>query len=86
MPITDRDCVQYARECVWLARVVRDLEIREQLFDMAREWMAAAMHEITSTSRASQPPACSTKAPHELNGQTLQVMPNKVASTACCRE
>ena len=35
----------YARECVRLANLITDPLIRERLFQMAREWMAAAMHE-----------------------------------------
>jgi hypothetical protein len=36
MPTTNDECVSYARDCV---------RIREQLLNMAREWMAQAMHE-----------------------------------------
>jgi hypothetical protein len=43
----------YARECVRLARLTGDPHIREQLFQMAREWMAAAMCEENMTSRKS---------------------------------
>jgi hypothetical protein len=47
-PITsDEECVEYARECVRLAGLTKDLQLRDQLFNMAREWMAAAMHEGT---------------------------------------
>jgi hypothetical protein len=35
----------YARECVRLASLITDHLIRERLFQMAREWMAVAMHE-----------------------------------------
>ena len=48
---TDRECVEFARECVRLARLVQDLEVREQLIDMAREWMAAAMREVAGGPR-----------------------------------
>ena len=41
----DKECEGYAHECVRLAGLTDDHEIREQLFQMAREWMAQAMHE-----------------------------------------
>ena len=42
---TDEGCVEYARECVRLAGLATDQELREQLLQMARNWMAEAMHE-----------------------------------------
>jgi hypothetical protein len=42
---TDEECVGYARECVRLAGLTDEPEIRDQLFALAREWMAAAMHD-----------------------------------------
>ena len=42
---TDRECVDYAHECTRLAGLTDEPEIRDQLFALAREWMAAAMHE-----------------------------------------
>jgi hypothetical protein len=33
----------FARDCVRLARQADSSELREKLFDMAREWMRAAM-------------------------------------------
>jgi hypothetical protein len=45
--ISDEKCVEYARECVRLAGLSKDLQLRDQLLDLAREWMAAAMHEGT---------------------------------------
>ena len=42
---TDQECVAYARECVRLAELTDEPEIRDQLFALAREWTAAAMHE-----------------------------------------
>jgi hypothetical protein len=41
----DVDAEGYARECVRLANQSADPAIRERLFQMAREWMAVAMHE-----------------------------------------
>ena len=41
----DDDCIGYARECVRLAGLTQDPELRDQLLNMAREWMATAMHE-----------------------------------------
>ena len=45
MPTTDDECVSYARDCVRLSELTKDEYIREQLLNMAREWMAQAMHE-----------------------------------------
>jgi hypothetical protein len=42
---TDEQCVGYARECVRLAGLATGQEHREQLLQMARNWMAEAMHE-----------------------------------------
>jgi hypothetical protein len=41
---TDKECMEYARECARLAGLA-DQQIRDQLLNMAREWMSAAMHE-----------------------------------------
>jgi hypothetical protein len=37
---TDEECVGYARECVRLAGLCTDQEVRDQLLEMARNWMA----------------------------------------------
>ena len=50
--VTDEEYVDYARECVRLAGLTADQEIRDQLLSMAREWMAAAMHERHTAVRA----------------------------------
>jgi hypothetical protein len=42
---SDQELEGYARECVRLAHLTSDPHIREQLFEMARAWMAAAMRE-----------------------------------------
>ena len=42
---TDIECVGYARQCVRLAGLAEDPELRERLLSMAREWMAVAMQE-----------------------------------------
>jgi hypothetical protein len=42
---TDKECVEYARDCVRLAGLATDPELRERLLQQAREWMAAAMGE-----------------------------------------
>ena len=34
---------EFARDCVRLARQANSPELRERLFDIAREWMRAAM-------------------------------------------
>jgi len=45
MHTKDPECVKYARECVRLAGLYEDPLLRDQLLDMARSWMAEAMHE-----------------------------------------
>ena len=42
---SDREMEDFARECVHLANLTADPRMRERLFQMAREWMAMAMHE-----------------------------------------
>ena len=42
---SDKEMEEYARECVRLAQLADDQQVREQLLQMAREWMAAAMRE-----------------------------------------
>jgi hypothetical protein len=42
---TEKECIEYARECVRLAGLANEPDIRERLLDIAREWMAAAMRE-----------------------------------------
>ena len=43
--VTDQEYVDFARDCVRLAQSADSPELRERLLQMAREWMAAAMHE-----------------------------------------
>jgi hypothetical protein len=43
--VTDPECEDYARECVRLAGLAKDPQLRDALLNMAREWMAVAMHE-----------------------------------------
>ena len=45
--ISDEDCLIYARECVRLANLTTDPEIRDSLVQIAREWIAVAMHKQT---------------------------------------
>jgi len=42
---SDHEMEDFARECVHLANLTADPRMRERLFQMAREWMAMAMHE-----------------------------------------
>jgi hypothetical protein len=51
---TDNECVEYARDCVRLAGLATDPELRERLLQQARDWMAVAMDE---DEVASQEPA-----------------------------
>jgi hypothetical protein len=55
MTTTDDECVGYARECVRLAGLTDNPELREQLLNMAREWMATAMHERKTPEPKSRP-------------------------------
>jgi hypothetical protein len=45
---TDKEMEGYARECVRLAGLTDDSEIRDQLMQMARDWMADAMGQESS--------------------------------------
>ena len=46
MKVTDQECVDYARDCVRLAGMAEsNPELHKSLLQMAREWMAVAMHE-----------------------------------------
>jgi hypothetical protein len=45
MEASNKDCEAYARECVRLANLITDPKLHESLMQMAREWMAVAMHE-----------------------------------------
>jgi hypothetical protein len=42
---SNRTCEVSARECVHLARLTDDPDLRNELFKMARDWMAVAMQE-----------------------------------------
>jgi hypothetical protein len=67
---------EFARDCVRLARQANSLELRERLFDIAREWMRAAMEredarKTTPRSRgyeASEKVKSSEYAPGHLSG------------------
>jgi hypothetical protein len=37
----DNECEGYARECVRLAGLAKDQQLRDQLLEMARAWKAA---------------------------------------------
>jgi len=39
--VTDQQCVDYARECVRLAELTKDLQLRDWLLTRAREWIAS---------------------------------------------
>ena len=49
------DCIAYARECVRLAGLIEDQDIRERLLTMGREWMAVAMGEKTMSEPKTLP-------------------------------
>jgi hypothetical protein len=39
---TDQECLDFARECVRLAAMTSDQDMRDHLLTLARQWMAAA--------------------------------------------
>jgi hypothetical protein len=41
----DRECIDYACECIRLAGLTDDAEIRDRLMAMARAWMTMAGRE-----------------------------------------
>ena len=42
---TDKECVDYARECVRLADMTNDPQMRQQLLQLADDWMAIAKNK-----------------------------------------
>ena len=42
---TANECMDYARDCVRLAELTKDSELRNHLLKLGRQWMAMAMHE-----------------------------------------
>jgi hypothetical protein len=48
---SDQEMQGYARECVRLSKQTDNPRIREQLQQMAREWIAVAMHEENCLGR-----------------------------------
>jgi hypothetical protein len=50
--MTDTDFIGYARECTRLAWLTNDQDLREQLFQMARNWMAEAISEARESISA----------------------------------
>ena len=59
----DQECVDYARECVRLAELTKDLQLRDWLLTTAREWMATA----SKTKRSRAGIAASVGRPRYLN-------------------
>jgi hypothetical protein len=51
---TESECIEYARECVRLAGLTDDPDIRDRLLEIARDWMAAAMGEAAPSISASE--------------------------------
>jgi len=48
--VSDKECMSHAAECVRLAGLTDDVVIRDQLLDLAQDWIFAAQH-------APRPPA-----------------------------
>jgi hypothetical protein len=42
MVFSDKECMSYAAECVRLAGLTDDMIIRDQLLDLAQDWIFAA--------------------------------------------
>jgi hypothetical protein len=53
----DTDMEDYARDCVRLAGLTDNQQLREQLLQLAREWMAASMGEAEVPDQKPMPPA-----------------------------
>jgi hypothetical protein len=52
---TDEEHSDYGRECVRLAGLTQNPYIRSQLLEMARDWMAVAIHaEMTKSKTPAQ--------------------------------
>jgi len=52
---TDKECVDNARECVRLAQLTTDQEVRDRLLNIARRWMDAAMRARLARAVAPAP-------------------------------
>jgi hypothetical protein len=52
---TDKEYIDNARECVRLAELTTDQEVRDRLLNIARRWMDAAMHERLAHAVAAAP-------------------------------
>jgi hypothetical protein len=50
---TAQECVDYARQCVRLAELTADSELRDHLLTLARDWMATAMQRAEAQIVAS---------------------------------
>jgi hypothetical protein len=42
---SDKECMRHAAECVRLAGLTDDLNVRDQLVELAQDWIAAAQRE-----------------------------------------
>ena len=56
---TDKQCIEYARECMRLADNVPDPEIRQQLQKLANDWMAVSTKEDKTAIGNLEPPRLS---------------------------
>ena len=52
---TDRECVNYARECVRFAESTKDLLLRNHLLKIVRGWLATARHESDARALSVDP-------------------------------
>ena len=53
---SEEECMAHARECVRLAGLTDDLNVRDQLIDLARSWVAAALRERSDARVLPFPP------------------------------
>ena len=51
---TENDYVDYARECVRFAVLTKDPQLRDQLLNMAREWMGARVERAAEGAFSRQ--------------------------------
>ena len=49
---TDQECLDFARECVRLAAMTSDQDMRDHLLTLARQWMTSAGRK----DRTAEPP------------------------------
>jgi hypothetical protein len=54
--VSDEKCMCYVREYVRLAGLTDNRNVRDQLVDLARKWLAAALREPSDANVLTFPP------------------------------